>query len=326
VSRQYIATLILIALLCGCSAPAASPTSTSVPPTPPPTATPMPTAIPVPTATSTLLPTATHTPTPTPLPTWPNGFQLGATVRDVPGNSQLMLDSGMTWVQGRVNHTKGTTAVPPIIDAAHDAHLKVLVTVEQDDGQILDSAYQAVFVSYLAVLAEQGADGIEVGYEPNWSRGDGILTPAQYTVLICEAYRAIKAVNPQTLVISAAPFPTAFFGRCTSEGCDDFLWMEGLAQAEAAECLDFVGASHRAGATDPKGSTGHPIDGDMGHHSWYFWPKVEVYSDVFDGARPLAFTSFGYLSFEDLGEPPEGLQWAGETTVADQAAWTAKAV
>jgi hypothetical protein len=325
-SRQHIATLILVALLCGCSTPAASPTSTPVPPTPLPTVTLVPTATPVPTATSTPLPTAIPTPKPIPLPTWPNGFQLGATVEDVPAHSQLMLDSGMTWVQSRVNHTKGTTAAPPIIDTAHDAHLKVLVTVAQDESAILDSAYQAEYVSYLAALAEAGADGIEVGSQPNLSRSGSILQPAEYTALLCEAYSAIKAANLETLVISAAPTPTGYYGGCTKEGCDDLPWLEGLAGAGAAECVDFIGASHVAGATDPEESTGHPADDGSGHHSWYFWPTVEAYSGIFGGARPLAFTSFGYSSFDGLGEPPVGFQWAEETTVADQAAWTAKAV
>lgn len=325
-SRQHIATLILVALLCGCSAPAASPTSTPVPPTPPPTATPMPTATPEPTATPTSLPTATPTPTPTSLPIWPNGFQLGAVVLDVPANNQLMLDSGITWVQSRVNHTKGTTAVPSVIGMANDAHLKVLVTVGQDESSILDSAYQAEYVSYLAALAEAGADGIEVGREPNWSMRGTTLQVSEYAALLCEAYGAIKAANPKTLVISAAPVPTDFFGGCTSEGCDDLPWLEGLAAAGTAECLDLVGAHYLDGATDPEENTDHPADDGSGHHSWYFWPTVEVYSDIFDGVCPLAFTSFGYPSFDGLGEPPVGFQWAEETTVDDQAAWTARAV
>jgi hypothetical protein len=325
-SRQHVAALILVALLCGCGAPAASPTSAPVPRAPVPTTAPLPTSTSAPTATPTPLPAATSTPTPVALPTWPKGFQLGATVENVSAQSQLMLDSGMTWVQTAIMYTGETSRVSPIISAAHDAHLKVLVTVRQDEGQILDSAYQADFVSYLAVLTEQGVDGIEVGRQPNVNWSGSILQPAEYTALLCEAYSAIKAVNPDTLVISAAPAPTGYFGGCTSGGCDDLPWLEGLVETGAAECLDFIGASYTAGATDPEESTGHPADGGIGRYSWYFWPTVEAYSDVFDGARPLAFTSFGYLSFEGLGEPPTGFEWARETTAADQAAWTAKAM
>jgi hypothetical protein len=127
-------------------------------------------------------------------------------------------------------------------------------------------------------------------------------------------------------VVSAAPLPTGYFGGCTSEGCDDLPWMDGLAEAGAAECVDLVGAIHAVGATGPEESAGHPAAGGVFHHSWYFWPTVEVYSLVFDGERPLAFTTFGYLSFEGLSQPAPAFQWTAETTAADQAAWTARAV
>ena len=165
-----------------------------------------------------------------------------------------------------------------------------------------------------------------MGFEPNLGRNT-ILTPAQYTALLCEAYSAIKEASPDTLVISGAPFPSSWWGDCTPAGCDDLLWINGLAEAGAADCLGYVGVHYTQGATSPSERSGHPMESGAYPYFLYYWPMVESYSDAFGGARPLAFTQFGYLSSEGYDdELPEGFTWAAETTAADQAAWTAEAV
>ena len=307
--------LCLVVLLCGCNTPTATltpnplPTSTPVPPSATPTLTPSPTST----------PTITPTPSPTPLPTWANGFQLGAVVRDISSNAELMLTSGITWVSMQ---TRTSENAQQLISEAHNSGLRILLTAVQDEKLITDSDYQIRYISLLASLAKQGADAIEIGNEPNIGRNAEILTTAEYTALLCEAYSAIKEANPNTLVISGAPAPTAYFGGCSRRGCDDLLWLQGLAEAGAANCLDYVGAHYLSGATSPREESGHPAGS---HYSWYFWPMVERYYEIFGGARPLAFTAFGYASPEGWGLPQTFI-WAENTTVAEQAEWTAEAV
>jgi len=217
--------------------------------------------------------------------------------------------------------------VQPLISQAHSNGLQILLRVIQDPDLFTDSDYQDEYVSFLASLAQQGADAIEVGDEPNIGHGAQNLTPAQYTSVLCEAYTAIKEANPDTLVISGAPAPAAYFGGCTSSGCDDLLWIQGLAETGAAKCLDFVGVHYTSGATSPSVGVGNPMDNGMRPYFMYFWPMVEGYDEAFGGSRSLAFTMFGYLSPEGYdGELPAPFAWAADTTIADQCAWIAEGV
>lgn len=324
---QWVSAVTLtILVMAGCSGTQAGPTATPAPlittstPTPVlPSATP--TSTPLPTSTPTATPTLT--PSPTPLPTWSRGFQLGAFVDDIPGHNELMLANGMTWTARQVRYSGESRANEASIELAHDNGLRILLAVTGDGQRAYESDYQATFVSFLASLAQQGADAIEVWNEPNLDREMAVVDPAQYTALLCASYTAIKEANPETLVISGAPAPTSFFGGCTLAGCDDLPWMQGLAEAGAAECLDFIGVHYITGATSPNEETGHPI-GD--HYTYYFHPMVERYDEAVGGAHPLAFTTFGYLSPEGYDEVPQWFAWSKDTTIAEQAEWTVEAV
>jgi hypothetical protein len=48
---------------------------------------------------------------------------------------------------------------------------------------------------------------------------------------------------------------------------------------------------------------------------------VNAYTNAFGRALPLCFTELGYLSPEGFGPLSPGFAWAGNTTVAQQAAW-----
>ena len=235
-----------------------------------------------------------------------------------------MLTSGITWASSQMQ--MGSEA-QPLISQAHNNGLKILLTVIEDDHLIMDRDYQTEYVSFLASLAEQGADAIEAGSEPNFGPNAENLTPAQYTNLLCEAYTAIKNANPDTVVIGGAPAPTSFWGSCTTTGCDDLLWIQGLAEAGVADCLDYVGVHYIQGATAPSARDGNPMDNGTHPYFLYFWPMVERYDEAFQGLRPLAFTMFGYLSPEGCdGELPVPFAWAESTAIANQAAWITEGV
>ena len=83
-------------------------------------------------------------------------------------------------------------------------------------GQVTDPAFAGQYAQWVAGMAAAGADAIEVWNEPNLAREwqSGYISPQAYTEFLCTAYTAIKAANPNTAVISAAPAPTGFFGGC----------------------------------------------------------------------------------------------------------------
>jgi hypothetical protein len=102
--------------------------------------------------------------------------------------------------------------------------------------------------------------------------------------------------------------------------------MEGLRNAGAANCMDFIGAHHNAGATSPSASSGHPGDNGGGHHSWYFLPQTRLYYNIFGGARQLFYTEMGYASQEGVPGFSDQFAWARGINNAQQAAWLAEAV
>lgn len=343
-SRQLLICLCLVWLFCSCipstTEVAQVPTSTRLPasltPTAVPSSTPQPTSTATPTKTPTLTATptktpvptatATATPSPTPLPEWENDLQLGASVQDMAIHKDLLFNSGITWVRARVMYGSGSgLGATSLIDEAHSNGFKILLSVEQDVIAFVKSEYQARFVSFMVDLAENGADAIEVGNDPNSAWGNKpILTPEEYTHLLCETFASIKAVNADTLVISGAPSPFNFWGGCTAVGCDDLPWLQGLQASGAADCLDLIGAHHISGATAPNVERGHPAGSN--YSSFFFWPLVEAYYEVFNGTHPVAFTTVGYLSPEGYSSPHEMFYWATDTTILDQTDWITKAV
>lgn len=241
-------------------------------------------------------------------------------MQELDAHSEMMLRSGISWVR----YLSYGSDAQDLISRAHERGLKVLLTALGDGTRAYDPDYQLEYAQSVAALARQGADAIEVWREPNFPRDMTMTDPGKYSQLLCAAHTAIKEANPNTLVISGAPAPGAFFGGCTTTGCDDLLWLEGLFASGAAECLDLVGASFISSVSSPY--EGPEVAVGPFDHMVHFRPMIGAYSTAFEGLRPLAITSFGYPTPEGYGELPDGFVWARDTTVADQATWTAEAV
>jgi len=258
------------------------------------------------------------------------GFELGGHIRDygLP-YKDLMRYTGMNWIKVQVRYGEG----PGSIEIAHANGFKIQVSALGSPDMVTQPGFEDRFASWVAGLAAAGADAIEVWNEPNIDRewqGE-LINPQSYTNLLCKSYNAIKAANRGTAVISAAPSPTGYFGGnkltdCANGGCgyDDQPWMEGLYNAGAANCMDYIGAHHNAGATSPSARSGHPAGGT--HHSWYFLPQTELYYNIFRGTRKLFYTEMGYASQEGVPAFSDWFAWARGITNAQQAAWLAEAV
>ncbi|MCX7681810.1 MAG: NBR1-Ig-like domain-containing protein, partial [Anaerolineae bacterium] len=254
------------------------------------------------------------------------GFELGGHVRDLSHPyANLMHHAGMTWSKVQVHYAQDATG---IIQAAHANGFKIQLSALGKPSMVVEPGFEQKFADWVASLARAGADAIEVWNEPNIDREwqIGYISPQAYTKLLCTAYNAIKKANPKTAVISAAPAPTGYFGGCSPNGCDDKPWMEGLFNAGAANCMDYIGAHHNAGATPPSATSGHPGDNGSRHHSWYFLPQTQLYYNIFRGTRKLFYTEMGYASQEGVPPFSDAFGWARGTNNAQQAAWLAEAV
>jgi hypothetical protein len=253
-------------------------------------------------------------------------FELGGHVRDqtLPFADRMRY-AGMSWVKVQVRYGRDPASA---IATAHENGFKVQLTALGTPDMVVRPDFERDFANWVGRMAAAGADAIEVWNEPNIKREwqAGHINPGAYTNLLCTAYDAIKAANPDTLVISAAPSSHDRFDGCTADGCDDEPWLVGLYDAGAADCLDYVGAHQTAGATSPSARSGHPADPDTTHHSWFFLPQVELYYDIFQGARQVFYTEMGYASQEGVPPFPVAFAWASSTTDSEQAEWLAEAV
>src|SRR5690606_30602468 len=132
--------------------------------------------------------------------------------------------------------------------------------------------YYQDFAAFLGGVAALNPDAIEVWNEQNIDREwpNGLISPASYTQMLSAAYQAIKAANPNVLVISGAPAPTGFFGgACTGTGCDDQPFIQGMAANGAANFLDCVGIHYNEGILPPTATSGDPR-GNGTHYTRYY--------------------------------------------------------
>lgn len=265
------------------------------------------------------------TPAP-PSPVAPGSFELGGHVRDTSlPFAELMRYAGMNWTKIQVHYPQDASS---LIATAHSRGFRIQLSALGSPTMVTQAGFEQAFANWVAGLAAAGADAIEIWNEPNIDREwqNGFIDPAAYTRLLCASFNAIRAANPDTMVISAAPAPTGYYGGCHGGGCDDLPFLQGMYNAGAAACMDYIGAHHNAGATSPSASTGHPADSGGGHHSWYFLPQTRLYYNTFGGTRQLFYTEMGYASQEGVPTFSDAFAWARGTNNAQQAAWLSEAV
>jgi polysaccharide biosynthesis protein PslG len=102
----------------------------------------------------------------------------------------------------------------------------------------------ADFVAYAAAVAGRYKGQIshyQVWNEPNLSHewGGQPVDPVAYTDLLCQTYRALKAVDPNIKVISGAIAPTIDLSGYNLNG---FIFLQRMYDAGAANCFDILGA------------------------------------------------------------------------------------
>ena len=263
-------------------------------------------------------------PAPAPPPSGGGAFELGGHIRTW-NFTNYMKNAGMTWAKVQIHY--GQDAVG-LVNTARSNGFKIQLSALGTPGMVTQPNFHNDYSAWVAGLAAAGADAIEVWNEPNIDREwqIGQISPQAYTQLLCASYSAIKAANPNTKVISAAPAPTGYFGGCSGNGCDDQPFLQGMAAAGAVNCMDYIGAHHNSGATSPSATSGHPADSGGGHHSWYFLPQTQLYYNIFGGARKLFYTEMGYASQEGLEQFSDQFAWARGTNNSQQATWLAEAV
>lgn len=253
-------------------------------------------------------------------------FEIGGQIQGgLTANSDAVMRSArMTWVKRQF--PSGDAKAVAFIGEAKRAGYKVLLSIVGDKNRVLEPAYQDEYAAFVANLARSGADAIQVWNEMNidreWPRGQ--INPASYVQLLQKAYTAIKAANPNTLVITGAPAPTGAEGAFGLDRVwNDDRYYRGMAAAGAARFADCIGVHYNEGVVSPTVTSGDPR-GDN-YPTRYFLTMLQRALAPFPG-KPACFSELGYLSPEGYGPLPPNFAWAAGTTAQRQAQFLGEAV
>jgi spore germination protein YaaH len=342
--------------------PTPSPTLT---PTPTPSPRAIPTLAPNPTLTATPRPVQAASalqktgPVPPAVPSLnvPFGYGIQADPRgDTAANIGHINALGFNWVKFQMAW-KDVESAPgdfswsmwdQIINAYQTSGIKILLSIPKapdwarppgDDksveGPPHDPNLYAEFVARVADRYRGKVQAIEIWNEQNlWyeAGGRGRISAANYVQLLQASYRAIKAVNPEMMVVSGALTPA---GNVGDAAVDDLDYLNQMYANGARGFFDALGA-HPSGYNCPAqgdwqtvaDSTAVNFRGpfENRHHSWCFRGTMEGYREVMvangDGQKAIIPTEFGWAV---SGNPKLGYEYALDNTVEEQAQWITEA-
>lgn len=337
-------------------------------PSPEPTETPAETATPEPTE-PTAEPTATETPTaepteeatteadtatPTPaVQTAEFGFGFGTEViipgLDASAVAQRVSELSVNWVkhpidwsryeptQGNIEFDEIDFIVATLEETGADIMLSVVNSPDWArpgvEGIAPPTNYldYANFVGALASRYGTRVAAYEIWDQPNVaSNWNGkALTATEYIGLLNGAYLAIKAAQPEVVVVSAGLAPTG--GGPGAVNDRDYL--RALYAAGLAEVSDGVGAHPYGWANSPDSTcceTNPDITNFDDHPSFFFRETLQDYRQIMleagDGETFIWVTEFGWGSNENFPiQPPEGFSFIENVTLDEQAQYLERA-
>ena len=319
----------------------AAPSPTSAPATPPPPAAPVSTNTPAPSATP--APTSTAAGTPTARATRADGSRVPSTLLDMPspdsavqvflwGNPntdrdlKLAKDAGFGWVKQSIEwryvepHVKGKLELDEpdrVVKAVNAAGLKLIARVDnqpvwaraaQDFPVIAPPDKLRDFGDYVGALATRyrgKIHGYEIWNEPNLARewGNKPPDPKGYVELLKVAYKAIKAADPEAIVISGGLAPTTASGDIAMPDAD---FLKAMYAAGLKGSVDMVGV-HAAGYKAPPETS----------------PADIAKNPAYNHGEGAAGRIYGFRHVEDLREIMVSNGDAGTRIAITEMGWTA---
>ncbi|MHB0856058.1 MAG: cellulase family glycosylhydrolase [Anaerolineae bacterium] len=238
-------------------------------------------------------------------------------------------------------------ALDRLVDSASTNGINVMLSVvkaprwarpagDTDEGPPSDPNTYGTFMRELAARYKGRVQAYEIWNEQNlyyeWGGLGNKLSAARYIELLKVAYNAVKAVDPNAVVISGALTPTGV--NDGNVAIDDRTYLEQMYQAGLARYCDAVGA-HPSGYNNPPDaewtSWSDPNAPQFkGHPSFFFRGTMESYRNIMvkygDGAKRVWATEFGWASVENLGVgPAAGYAYAADNSEAEQAAYLVRA-
>lgn len=192
--------------------------------------------------------------------------------------------------------------------------------------QVIDAPPRdpALFAEFCGALAERYAGRIaayEVWNEPNLTRewGNQPPDPAAYLALLKPCYLAIKATDPQAIVISAGLAPTDYDDPAVS--MPDVAFYRGLYAAGGAPYFDMLGVHAPGYGNAPERSPAEVIADPFWQSSVWTFRHVETIRALMpeygDADKQIAITEMGWTT--DTNPAHSDYTWyaVDEATQAD---------
>jgi len=261
-------------------------------------------------------------------------------------------DMGFGWIKQQVRWqeieydrgNRGWGGLDALADTASASGVKVLFSVVAapawarggKSGVGPPDNYQDFynFMGAMAAHFKGRVQAYEIWNEQNLSREwEGApLSAADYVRLLKGAYQAIKAADPNAIVVSGAPTPTGI-----SDGVwaiDDRAYLQQMYNAGLRYYCDAVGA-HPSGYANPPdvrytGGNFDPSRGFDDHPSFFFRNTMEDYYRIMaangDGGKRIWATEFGWPTTDGMGvSASPGYEFANDINEQQQADYLVRA-
>ena len=248
--------------------------------------------------------------------------------QQVPWQDHMMRDGRIAWSE--LDH---------VINAAAAKNVKVLLSIAKSPAWATDNGSDGMpnranfprFAQFVRAIAERyrgRVHAIEIWNEQNYAiENGGRVAPAAYYVdLLGAAYDAIKAVDPNIIVVAGSPTPTAT--NKVEVALDDILYFQQMfALPKFWEKSDVVGA-HFAGTLQPPDALpgrGARPEGWNGNSEFFFRRIEDVRAAMVRagrGDRQIWITEFGWATNNNT----PGYEYGKYNSLEQQAQYIKRAI
>jgi hypothetical protein len=294
-------------------------------------------------------PTSAQSSTIAPKNGWGYGFQVQLWHYDATARSNVLGDvkqAGFNWITEQIEWDAVETDVgnydwtqlDNIVGDASNAGLNIMLSFEhapvfyRTPSSGLMPGDPTTYGTFLAAVASRYAGKVqayELWNEENLDReaGVGNVDPTTYLPLLESGYTAIKASDPNALVVLGAPSPTT--SNVPGSIIDDLTYLQNLYAINGGEVAGYfdVMSAHPSGFSNPPDCTSAtPFCSLSGawntDDSFFAFTRVSEYRDIMvqnnDAGKQIWFTEFGYCSNQT---PPAGYEYCKYITDDQQAAF-----
>lgn len=191
---------------------------------------------------------------------------------------------------------------------------------EAEAGDMAPPALIDDYVNFAVAVAERYQGRIryfQIWNEPNiypeWGEAD--INPERYTEMLCQTHDALKAIDPELVIISGALAPTIEMGP---RNLNDFIFLERMYAAGAGECFDVMSMQGYGLNSGPTDRRMRPVTVNVGR-SQYIRELMVKHGDA---GKPIWLSEAAWNAVPTVEEHPEDIDARenfGQVTLEQQA-------